>query len=124
MIKKPIQTFTKAKMTVAGDPVVHEVEVGEWDLKPATNQWINMDGFKIYDNGLWKVKDLTNPLSELVEVSELKYLGLEEGVHIYLCEEPPLEVKELMVETPSEDSHVYLGVKNENNSQSAMLWPY
>ena len=124
MRKKPIQTFIKTKMTVCGDPMVREVEVGEWDWKPAIDQWISINGFKIYDNGLWEIKDLTNPLSELVEVSELKYLGLEGGIHIYLCEEAPLEIKELMLEMSKEDSHVYLGVKNENNSQSAMLWPY
>lgn len=124
MRKKTIQTFTKAKMTLCGDPMVHEVEFGEQNWKPTTNQWISMDGFRIYDNGLWEIKDSANPLSELIEISELKYLGLEEGVHIYLCEEPPLEVKKLMLDIPSKDNHVYLGVKNENNSQSAMLWPY
>lgn len=87
-------------------------------------QWKNMENFKIYDNGLWEIKDPANPLSELVEVAKLKSLGIEKGIHIYLCEEPPLEVTLLMVDIPEEDEHIYMGVVADDTNQNAMVWPY
>jgi hypothetical protein len=90
------------------------------------DQWVVMENFKIYDNGLWEVKDPTNPLSELVEVSKLKYLGLEKDVHIYLCEEPPVEATRLRAEMPEleDDNHLYMGVGVDDVNKNAMVWPY
>ena len=51
-------------------------------------QWINVDNFKIYSDGLWIQTEPNNPLSELIEVSNLQYVGLEDGIHIYKCDVP------------------------------------
>jgi hypothetical protein len=93
------------------------------DSKNIKDKWIIFKDYKVFDNGLWEIKEKDNPLSELVEVSKLKYLGLESGIHIYLCEEPPIRISQ-WVSKNIEDKHVYIGVDHNDESQTALLWQY
>jgi hypothetical protein len=108
----------KSKKTAAEVHPVYEA-----GAHVAKNKWIVLDNLKIYENGLWEIKDISNPLSELVEISKLKHLGFEDDIHVYLCEEPPSEIVKLMTDI-SEDNHVYLGVRAGDKNQTAMVWPY
>ncbi len=88
-------------------------------------KFVSLDGFKIYDNGLWRQYDPSNKLSELVEESKLDLLGVEGNLYeLYICEQPPEDIRELMVNDIGEDSHVYLVVSSIDVERRAYLWPY
>lgn len=88
-----------------------------------SKKWVVLEGFKIFDNSLWRQTDPKNPLSELVEESVLDPLGKGDGYIIYVCEQPPKEIKELVLELGF-DTHLYLGVSETDIEQKAVLWPY
>lgn len=88
------------------------------------DQWISIENCKIFMGGLWKELQPGQPLTELVELTKVQFMGTENGVHIYICEEPPKEVIELFKGELGDDTHVYLGTLSKDIHQGAMLWPY
>ena len=92
--------------------------------KTNNGQWVTVENFKIYSNGLWQKTEPDNPLSELIEVSELEYIGLENDKMIYKCNEPPKEISDLIKVGMGDDTHVYLCVNLTDKEEKAMLWPY
>ena len=89
-------------------------------------RWIIIENFRIFDDGLWEKIEPENQLSELVEVSKVDYLGLDEELemHIFKCEKPPVEIIDLITGDMGDDTHVYLGTLVGDREQKAMLWPY
>ena len=92
--------------------------------KASEQKWVNVSNHKIYDDGLWKVTSPGNVLSELVEVSKLRYIGLDDECYVYVCEDAPEEVKNLIVGELGDDTHVYMRVGMHDNLQVAQVWPY
>lgn len=86
--------------------------------------WVVAEGFKIYEGGLWKKTEPDNPLSELIEVSKLDYLGLENDIDIYVCNHVPKELVDWMLIDMGDDTHVYMGTLHTDREQKAILWPY
>jgi|AntAceMinimDraft_18_1070375.scaffolds.fasta_scaffold368404_2 hypothetical protein len=87
-------------------------------------QWVIANNFKIFDEGLWEKTEPNNSLSELVEVSELEYIGLEGEIMIYKCNDAPKAIKDLVKYDIGDDTHVYLALDLTDREQRAMIWPY
>lgn len=84
---------------------------------------IELKKYRIMDESLWEATEPENPLSELIEVSSLEYLGLEDGRHTYICKNPTKEIVGLLNDNFIEDDHIYLFV-DKNNLEKVWLWPY
>lgn len=89
------------------------------------NKWILLENYEIFYGGLWVKTDPSNGLSEMIEVPGLEYLGLEDGSHLYKCEQPPLDVLNLVKENIGDDTHVYLCIDaDDKEGQRVYLWAY
>jgi len=95
------------------------------DQKTTDEKWILLENYTIFYGGIWLRQDPSNSLSELIEVPGLVYLGVENDRHMYMCEQPPKDILDLVKENLGEDTHVYLSIHiDDEDGQKVYLWRY